>query len=194
MRRTDAALGFRAHSGWAVMVAVAGEQPIARRRIEMIGAKGFRANQPYHAAAEMPIEQAEPFLKRTEESAIEMAASQIAEAAAALAADGHRVKQAAVAMRPGRPLPELPKILGAHPLIHTAEGVFFREALMSACRRCGIEAAGIDERGLAPDLLGRVSGMGKILGPPWTQDEKIAAAAAIMVCARPAGVRRAHAK
>ncbi|HTS66169.1 MAG TPA: hypothetical protein VMH28_29300 [Candidatus Acidoferrales bacterium] len=178
MGRTEAALGFRAHSGWAVMVAAAGGKPVLRRRIEMIREGGFRANQPYHAAADMPIEEAAPFLKRTEEDAIEMAAAQIREVLSALAGEGYGVRRAAVLLGAGKPLPDLPKILAAHPLIHTAEGVFFRHILTSACERCGLKVAGIRERDLPADLVARMSPLGKVLGPPWTQDEKLATAAA----------------
>jgi len=173
------------------MIAVAGETPVLRRRIEMVRAAGFRANQPYHAAAEMPPDQAEPFLRRIEAAAVEMAVAQIADAVNALAARGYQAGPAAVLLGSGRPLPELAKILAAHPLIHTAEGVFFREVLISACRKCGLDCRGIKEQDVPPDLLARVSGLGKALGPPWTQDEKLSTAAAILAAGR---ARRAHGK
>jgi len=145
----------------------------------MFQGSGFRANQPYHAAAEMQLAQAEAFLKQTEETAVGMAAAQIQAAMDELAAAGHRVTQAAVLLGSSRPLPELSKILAAHPLIHTAEGIFYRSVLRSACERCGLAVTGIRERDVPPDLSAQVATLGKILGPPWTQDEKLSAAAAI---------------
>jgi hypothetical protein len=188
----SAALGLRAHSGWAVMVAVSGGSAVLRRRIEMTQGSGHRARQPYHAAEEMQLPQAAVFLQRTEEVAVKMAAAAVKEAVAMLANDGFRVLGAAVLLGSGKPLPELTRILSAHPLIHTAEGVFYREVLKSACEACGLEVLGIKEREVLEqctaalsisisELQARLSAMGKTLGPPWTQDEKLAAAAALTI-------------
>jgi hypothetical protein len=181
MPRNSAALGFRTHSGWSVLVAVAHQTPVLRRRIDMIQATGFRSNQPYHAAAEMPLHQAESFLKRTADESVKLAIAGVQEALAALAADGLRVTRAAVLLASGKPLPELPKILAAHPLIHTAEGVFFRAVLERACRECGLTVTALKEREIPAHLFTHFAGMAKVLGPPWTMDEKLAAAAALYV-------------
>ena len=188
----EAALGLRAHSGWAVMVAVSGGAAVLRLGIEMSQGSGYRISQPYHAAAEMKLPQAEAFLQRTQEIAVEMAAASVKDAVARLSSDGYRVAGAAVLLGSGKPLPELARILAAHPLIHTAEGVFFREVLKSACEACGLAVAGIKEREVleqcaaalripAVELQARLSAMGKALGPPWTQDEKLSAAAALTI-------------
>ena len=140
-----AALGLRAHSGWAAMVAVSGGSVILRRRIDITGS-GPAAKQPYHAAEEMKLPQAQAFLKRSEKAAVEMAAAGVKGAIATLAGQGYRVAGAAVLLGSGKPLPEVAKILAAHPLIHTAEGVFFREVLRRACERCGLAVTGIKER------------------------------------------------
>ena len=96
-----------------------------------------------------------------------------------------------------RPLPDLEEILASHPLIHTAEGEFFRQAFRHALENLKIPVIGIRERDLddcaqkafgkaAPEIHKKIDGMGRILGPPWTQDEKTAAlAAAIVLAARP---------
>src|SRR5205823_5754992 len=153
--------------------------PVLRRRLEMVRGDGFRAKQPYHAAEEMKLPEAEAFLKRTEQLAVAMAAAAIREVVKELGDRGSRVCGASVLLGSGRPLPELARILAAHPLIHTAEGVFFRDVLKTACEQCGLSVLGINEREVPPDLLARTSTMGKILGPPWTQDEKLSAAAAL---------------
>jgi hypothetical protein len=187
-----AELGLRAHSGWAVMVAVAGGSAILRRRIVMTKGPGDPAKQPYHAAEAMELSQAEEFLRRTEKIAVAMAATALKDAIATLAAEGFEVARAAVLLGSGKPLPELPRILAAHPLIHTAEGVFFREVLRRACEECGLAVAGISEREVmercaaamripAVELPPRLFAMGKTLGPPWTQDEKLSAAAALAI-------------
>jgi hypothetical protein len=173
---SEAALGMRAHSGWAVVVAVAGGVPVLRRRVEMAPGTGDRARQPYHAAAEMDLKAAESFLTRAEAKSVEMAATAIRE----IARDYH-VQRAAVLVRSRKPLPELSKILAAHPLIHTAEGVFFRNVLRTACGECKFATQDVLEQEVAPELLAKAAAMGKILGPPWTMDEKLSAAAALHI-------------
>jgi hypothetical protein len=186
------ALGLRAHSGWAVMVAVSGGTALFRRRIEMTKGSGFRAGQPYHAAEEMKLPQAEAFLQSTEKIAVEMAAAAVKDTVALLASKGQRVAGAAVLLGSGKPLPELARILAAHPLIHTAEGVFYRDVLKSACKACGLAVAGVKEHEVlekcAADLRipvlvlqAQLAAMGKTLGRPWTQDEKLSTAAALTV-------------
>ena len=60
---SPAAIGFRAHSGWAAAVAVTGlpDAPVAvsRRRIEMRERRAAGPSQPYHAAVGLDIRDAE---------------------------------------------------------------------------------------------------------------------------------------
>ena len=94
----------------------------------------------------------------------------------------------------GRVLPTLQKILASHALIHTAEGEFFRKAVREACEHCRIPVLGIRERELndranaafgtaAARVRQHISSLGKTVGSPWTQDEKTAALAGLIVCA-----------
>lgn len=94
----------------------------------------------------MKLPQAEAFLTRTEKTAVAMAAAAVKDAVAKLAGEGYQVSGAAVLLGSGKPLPELPRILAAHPLIHTAEGVFFRDVLKTACEECGLAVAGAGPR------------------------------------------------
>src|SRR5262245_31200754 len=56
--RMRTALGFRSHSGWAVLIAVSGtlDSPriLERRRIVIADVELSGSRQPYHAAAELP--------------------------------------------------------------------------------------------------------------------------------------------
>ena len=94
----------------------------------------------------------------------------------------------------GRQLPALANILASHPLIHTAEGELFRDALRMASRECGMALAEVKERELlaraaadlglpAAAIEQRLSAMGKVIGPPWRQDEKYAAMVAWLALA-----------
>jgi len=94
-------------------------------------------------------------------------------------------------MASGRALPNLEKILAAHTLIHTADGVLFREALSLAGRKHGLKEFREREKNLLgrsaealriseSALLRELKELGRGLGPPWSQDEKFATLAAWM--------------
>lgn len=120
-----------------------------------------------------------------------MAQEALKQALADLGEGEYRVTSAAVLMAAGRSLPSLPDILASHPLIHTAEGEFFRKLAIDACRKLKIPVAQIREKELdeqAKSALGkkaalvwrRISTMGASIGPPWTADHKAAALAALL--------------
>ena len=82
-----------------------------------------------------------------------------------------------------RTLPNLEGILASHALIHTAEGEMFRDVLLWAARECGLKVTGVRERELPPDSSQTVHSLGKLIGPPWTQDQKYATRAALAALA-----------
>ena len=186
---SPAAIGFRAHSGWAAAVAVvhaADEAPsvIARRRIDLL--EHGRTAQPYHAAARLNIHEAEELVRNCATRAATLASIGLRGIIDDLRQLGHSAAGCALLLASGRPLPELAKILASHALIHTAEGELFRDGLRAATRECGLRLIEIKER----DLLTRagadlhlsvariekeLAAMGKAIGPPWRQDEKLAA-------------------
>ena len=191
-----AAIGLRAHSGWAALVALAGSanspEVIARRRIE-IADPGIRGSkQPYHAAEPMEFPDAKAYIERCIDST-----RRLAREALQAALDGLRDRRAealgcGIILGSGRALPGLESILKSHALIHTAEGEFFRNALVEACGHCGLTVLGVKEKELfergsahlrtaVPELERSVQQMGKSVGPPWTQDQKYAALVAWMV-------------
>jgi hypothetical protein len=80
-------------------------------------------------------------------------------------------------------------------MIHTAEGEFFREAIRHASEACRLPVTGIREReihsagaaefGLPLETIQRrVLELGRSIGPPWRQDEKLAALAGWLTLAR----------
>jgi hypothetical protein len=188
-----AAIGFRAHSGWAAAVAIAetADVPavIMRRRIEMSDRGKAGPSQPYHAAVGLEIRDAERVVGDCAARAATLASAALSAMIEDLCGLGHEVAGCGLLLASGRPLPPLEKILASHPLLHTAEGELFREALRSACRARGLEPVAVKERDAyaraAADLhipekqIERdVAAMGKAIGPPWRQDEKLAAVAA----------------
>ncbi len=179
-----AALGFRAHSGWAAMVAVAGsiDSPriLERRRIVIADPEMPGSKQPYHAAAELPFPRAEALIQQALDSSRGLALEALSAAVKSLRSRGHEVAAVAVLLGSGKPLPALEKILASHPLLHTAEGEMFRDVLLWASKESRIPATGIREKSLDAASLQQIASLGKLIGPPWTQDQKYATLAALM--------------
>lgn len=193
-----AALGHRVHSGWAAMVAVAGPlaQPVIvdRRRIELVECQAREYLQPYHAAAELDLGEAEPFIKLCFATSRSIAIRALGTVIERLRKDGYRMAGCGILLSSGRPSADLGGVLRSHAMIHTAEGHFFREALQDACRHHGLAITAVRERELharasaelgAPqeELQRKVAELGRRLGPPWTQDQKCAALVACLALA-----------
>lgn len=191
-----AAIGGRMHSGWGALVAVANKagriEVIDRRRIVFAAPKTRGANQPYHFARDLELLEAEEFLKAHFSASKLLALKAVRELVDELNERQFHVVGAAVLLASGRPLPPLLKILASHPMIHTAEGVFFREVFSKACEGLDLSVTGFRERDLdesfqaafgkmAAGVQGQISTLGRSLGPPWTRDQKMATLAASIV-------------
>ena len=191
MLKPQLALGLRAHSGWAAAVALtapAAQPSVIRRfRLELADHRIPGSVQPYHAASKMPSTDAERHISRCRAATAALARQAIEHSLNELT--DYQVSGACVLLASGRPLPDLSRILTSHALIHTAEGEFYRTALREACETFGLRVAAIRERDLAleasrvlnrsaEDLQSAVAGFGRVLGPPWRQDEKLSALAA----------------
>jgi hypothetical protein len=196
MRR--AALGFRMHSGWGVLVVVAGDadsvEVIERKSIVITDATIPQSKQPYHHAANLELREAEAYIAEVTALSGRLALAAVERVLKDLHGRNYRIAGAALLLASGRPLPSLAKILLSHPLIHTAEGEFFRSAVKSTCDRLKIPVSSIREQELgeranaafgnaAEAVQSRISTVGSSIGPPWTKDHKAAALAALIVLA-----------
>lgn len=195
------AIGIRAHSGWAAVVAVAGDagevRVIDRQRIVVVDSDGARAKQPYHFAENLPLGEAQSHLDRCEKTAIRLATAALRSVVETLRDSQHEVVGCGILQASGRPLPSLAATLASHALIHTAEGQFFRSVFAHACAEIGVPVSKIRERELfdiavrelhipAAKLKSKLTNLGRELGPPWTQDQKNAALAAwLLLAGRP---------
>jgi hypothetical protein len=192
------AIGIRVHSGWGALVAVCRERElevVERARVAVVD-RGLRgAVQPYHFAATLALEEAERHIATCASEALRKAQDAIGELLRSLHDRGFRASGAAVLTAGGRPLPALAKILAAHPLIHTAEGEFFRQIFRDALGLIGIPVTSIPKRELeqtsdrvfgreAAKISAAIQAAGKRMGRPWTQDQKSAAMAAAIVLAQ----------
>jgi len=185
-----AAVGLRAHSGWAAVVVVAGtlEEPVVldRRRLVLADEGALPGSkQPYHAAEPKTLEKAAAFLARCEESSRSLARAALGRIVERLRDDGRSPTRCGLLLSAARALPALPATLASHALIHVADGEHFRNALAEAAGACGLEVRRVRERDVAAslgesparvdDYLARQP---RVLGPPWAQDQKLAALAA----------------
>jgi hypothetical protein len=139
----------------------------------------------------VPLEPAavEEWIRDCRDRSTRLAAAAIRGLARELSESGYRLAGTAILAGSGRALPDLPAILRAHPLLHMAEGEFYREVLVRASETCSLKSRRIKERDAweiaaprfgpnAAELEQRIGKLGKTLGPPWRQDEKLAAIAA----------------
>jgi hypothetical protein len=196
----QAALGFRAHSGWTSLVAISLEEGfpmvLLRQRPHLVKTFTFEFRQPYHTAEKRPRAEAQGIISRIRTEAQGLAYKAIHSVQTRLLTEGYVLKCCGLLLASGRALPSLPQILESHALIHTADGELFRHALIHASERCGLETFTVKERELVdkssdalrlqPGQIGRrLAGLGVGLGPPWTQDEKLAALMAWISLAYP---------
>jgi hypothetical protein len=185
-----AALGFRVHSGWTALVALSLEDglphALLRERPHLVKTFTYEFRQPYHTAEKRPPAEARDVIAHAQADARRLAHQAIHSVQTNLQNQGYELKCCALLLASAKPLPALPKILASHPLIHTADGELFREALLHASRRCGIETFTTKESELLekamltfhlqPDARGRqLSDLGRAFGSPWSQDEKFSA-------------------
>ncbi len=167
------------------MVAVAGNPRnptvVVRSRIELIEPGIVR--QPYHAVEELRYALAAQYIRKCIAGTRRLALRAVRQAISELREQGIIVRGFGIVIASGRPLPPLAKILKSHPLLHTAEGELYRNALIHVAERCGLTVTRVREKelsGVATESLGQTPGqiqkkvaeMGKPIGAPWGQDQK----------------------
>ena len=191
------AVGLKAHSGWAVLVAVgkAGKDLVLvdRRRIELVRKEDMRwAKQPYHAAADLEPNEAQQLIERATEAAHKSAEHEIRAAIKRLRSEKHEIAACAVLSPSAMPKWSVAEILAVHFRMHKAEGVLFPEALSQAAEKGGLRVVAVPEKTLddfavktlktsLPELNGEIVRLGKTVGAPWGKDQKNATLAAIAV-------------
>ena len=191
-----AAIGIRPHSGWGALVVVAASpgavDVVVRRKVVITAPDTQGANQPYHFAQGQSLAEAKRYLAECAAASEQLAWEALGETIEEARSHKKVVTTCAILLAAGRSLPELPKILASHPLIHTAEGEFFRQSFRRAGERLKIAVTGIRERDLderarekfgaeADSVRREIAGLGSSIGPPWTSDQKSACLAALLV-------------
>jgi hypothetical protein len=190
-----AAIGIKAHSGWAAIVAVQGTyfkpKILARQRINLIDPKDGIC-QPYHHAKQLEFGEAKKFLDHAAATSARFARGELVQLSQRIREGGYELTDSCIVLASGRPLPSLRQILASHPLMHAAEGEFFRGAIREACRELNVPNTGVVERKIleqsaskfgvdVPALKAHLNTLGRSLGPPWTVDQKHAFLAGLLV-------------
>lgn len=160
------AMGISVHTGWAACVVIGGtarqqDTPnvIASQIIEILPDPERFC---FHAAALMSRATAASFIAQTRKTARATASRALAPLYA------HGVTICAIVAREGEP-GTLSEVLASHPRMHTAEGCFYRDVL-AGCLKVPVHIIPPSE--LDPSQLG------KLAGPPWGRDQKLATLAA----------------
>lgn len=165
-------IGISDHGGWAILVTATRDGALLdRRRVELVD-EDLPCIPHHHEAQMLPLDQAVALVERVRTSAEKHAALALDAVAAAVPGI------AGIALRRRQPLPPtIPERLKDYRARNVADWVMYRDALASAAQARGWSVYWFDSRNLRLD--GGVLQMRNVVGPPWTQDHKLAMAAAI---------------
>ena len=189
------ALGLKARTGRAILVAVAGDvfdpQLIERSQMPLLP---DGAHAPYHAAEGLEPTDARESVRRSIASAHRLATTGIREAARRISEAGHELCGCAVLVGTGMPTWSTDEILAVHVRMHKAEGELFRDVLVAGARACDLALSTLPDKSAIDDAAGmlgltrarldkHLATLGRSAGPPWGKDQKEAAAAALVALA-----------
>jgi hypothetical protein len=191
------ALGFKARTGRAILVAVGINNDelklVARDEFKLLP-KGVFA--PYHAAEGLKPKDAQTSVENSIAAAHRLAQHGIRDAVEKIASAGHQVLGCGVLVGAGMPKWTTGEILAVHVRMHQAEGELFRNVLVEGARELKLQVtqlphkspldAAVKSLGVTRTRLDElIAALGKQAGSPWGQHQKEAAVAAI-VALRPA--------
>jgi hypothetical protein len=185
------ALGLKARTGRAVLVALGGDvhepQLIERSQIQLLPEGAWA---PYHAAEGLDPAEARESVKRSIAAAQRLATSGIRDAARRVMKAGHELRGCEVLVGKGMPNWSTDEILAVHVRMHAAEGELFRDVLVAGGRANDLDVTTLPDKtalDAATKILGltrkrldaHLAALGRSAGPPWGKDQKEAATAAL---------------
>jgi hypothetical protein len=169
------ALGVAPRSSSALVIALAGPPDVrllARTQVDLVG--DDLPAQAYHAAASLPLPQAERLVQQWAAEAMASVTACFAELME------HRRVVAVGIAAVVRSVPALDMVLRSHPLLHMAEGQLAREAISEAATRAGLPVHYLDPKSRHdPVAVERTVALGRVAGPPWRKEHRMAALAAL---------------
>ena len=198
-REGAAAIGCRAHTGWAALVVVAGgfarPEVLFRDRAELGDPAGRVRRNVYQAARGVKPTEAAVLVEAAERIAAEQAAAALERTVREATDEGAVVRSCAVVIGAFPAGARLESILASHALAHAAEGRLYQRALLQGAEAYGLDAVAVPKRsiwdegesalGVGQDELQRwIDQLRREVGPPWAQDQKLAALGAWIALAR----------
>jgi hypothetical protein len=194
-----AALGCRAHTGWAALVVVAGgvarPEVVLRARAELGDPAGRVRKNVYQASRGLESAEAAGHVEAAERIAAQQASAALELTLRDARDDGAVVRACAVVVGMFPEGARLESILASHALAHAAEGRLYQRALLQGAESRGLDTIAIPKRsiweegesalGVAQDELRHwIDRLRREVGPPWAEDQKLAALAAWIALAR----------
>ena len=194
-----AALGCRAHTGWAALVVVAGgvarPEVVFRGRAELGDPRARVKKNAYHAARGLEPAAAAALVDAAGRIAAEQAVAALERTVRQASDAGAVVRSCAVVVGRSAAEARLESILASHALVHAAEGRLYQGALLQSAESFGLETLAIPKQsiweqgeaalGVARDELRQwIDELRREIGPPWAQDQKLAALAGWIALAR----------
>jgi hypothetical protein len=184
----DAIIGVSDHGGWAVMVTVAGDGTLLdRRRVELVDEDLPKI--PHHSEGQgLPVDEAVALVERVQASAERHAKLRLGEVAMAVP---ERVAGVALRQCPDLP-PTIAERIKDYRAQNVADWVMYRKALAAAAEARGWAVHWYDAKKVVAAASEALGGndfdahflqLRKSLGPPWSNDHKIAMAAAMVAAA-----------
>ena len=169
---SGAIVGVSDHGGWAILVTVARDGMLLdRRRVELVD-DNLPAIPHHHEAQGLPIDKAVALVERVRTSAEKHAASVLD----AVAAEIPSIR--AIALRACPPLPPtVPERLKDYRARNVADWVMYRQALATAAGARGWAIHWFDPKKL--DLDAKYLDLRQKVGPPWSNDHRLAMALAM---------------
>ena len=194
-----AALGCRAHTGWAAQVVVAGTvarpEVVFRGRAELGDPAGRVKRNAYQAARGLEPAEAVALIEAAERIAAKQAAAGLRRTLRDARREGAIVGACGVVVGAFPKAARLESILASHALAHAAEGRLYQRALLQSAESRGLDTIAVPKRsiweqgetalGITRDELRRlIEQLRREVGPPWAEDQKLAALAAWIALAR----------
>ena len=186
--QASATVGVFDHWGWAVLITVAGDRVVDRRRAELVD-PALPAYPHHHEAQALPVDEGVALVERVSRSAEACARAALDALASTVA-----MTITGLALRANPPLPAtIAERLASYRARNVADSVMYRDALTRAAEARGWTVHAYDTRRVVADAaraLGRTSvddtldRAAAALGRPWTKDHRLAMAAAIAATAR----------
>lgn len=174
---------------------VARPHVVSRGRAELCDPAGRVRKNVYQAARGLEPAAAAVLVEAAERIAAERAAAALEHTVRDATQEGAVVRSCAVVVGTFPGGPRLESILASHALAHAAEGRLYQGALLRGAETCSLDAVAVPKRsiweqgeaalGVPRDELRQwIDELRREVGPPWAEDQKLAALAAWIALAR----------